>query len=500
MRRQLDRRRRCSPLALLVPSTRASFRPCPPTWASPRRPGWSCRRRTSRRTSALSPGQGGNAVDAAVATAFALAVTYPDRRQHRRRRLHDRAHARRATRRRSTIARRRLARRRRRCMSAQDGNIDRSLTAPGIWRRACRARCAAWRWRIRSSASSPWKDVVMPAAELAAKGFPMSASLARGLNAEVAGGPMKRFPASVAAYGKPGGGTWADGDRLVLPDLAKTLNAIANDGPDAFYTGWIADRIAEDMAANGGLITKADLAGYRRRSARRSGARSSATKSSRCRRRAPAASALIEDAQHARGARAFRRSRADSVEAMHLVAEAMRRAFLDRARFLGDPDFVQIPVARLTSKAHARDLAKTHSSLTRRRAAPSSARTSSPCRSAPSRTRRRTSRWSTRTAWPSRTPTRSKAATDRTSSSRARASCSTTRWATSTRSRARPNLTGDIGTPANLIAPGKRMLSSMTPTIVTQQRQGRARHRIARRPHDHQHRARTSCSTSRRGA
>ena len=49
------------------------------------------------------------------------------------------------------------------------------------------------------------------------------------------------------------------------------------------------------------------------------------------------------------------------------------------------------------------------------------------------------------------------------------------------------NLTGDIGTPANLIAPGKRMLSSMTPTIVAAGRQGRARHRIARRPHDHQH-------------
>ena len=73
---------------------------------------------------------------------------------------------------------------------------------------------------------------------------------------------MGRFPASVAAYGKPGGGTWAGGDRLVLKDLGKTLRAIATDGPDAFYKGWIADRIAEDMAANGGLITKEDLAAY----------------------------------------------------------------------------------------------------------------------------------------------------------------------------------------------------------------------------------------------
>src|SRR5205085_11385936 len=61
---------------------------------------------------------------------------------------------------------------------------------------------------------------------------------------------------------KPGGGAWAGGDRLVLADLARSLEAIATDGPDAFYKGWIADRIADDMQANGGLITKADLAGY----------------------------------------------------------------------------------------------------------------------------------------------------------------------------------------------------------------------------------------------
>ena len=52
---------------------------------------------------------------------------------------------------------------------------------------------------------------------------------------------MAQFPASVAAYGKPGGGEWAAGDRLVLKDLGKTLRAIATDGPDAFYKGWIAD-------------------------------------------------------------------------------------------------------------------------------------------------------------------------------------------------------------------------------------------------------------------
>ena len=61
---------------------------------------------------------------------------------------------------------------------------------------------------------------------------------------------------------KPGGGNWAPGDRLGLGDLAKTLRAIADDGAKAFYTGWIADRIADDMKSNGGLISKDDLAVY----------------------------------------------------------------------------------------------------------------------------------------------------------------------------------------------------------------------------------------------
>ncbi len=147
----------------------------------------------------------------------------------------------------------------------EDGNIDRSAARPpAIWRRACRAPCAAWRSRTSTSASSPGKTSCMPAAELAEKGFVMSASLARSLNGQLQPdkGAMRPFPASVAAYGKPGGQPWVDGDRIVLTDLAKSSARDRDDGPDAFYTGWIADRIAEDMAANGGLITKADLAAY----------------------------------------------------------------------------------------------------------------------------------------------------------------------------------------------------------------------------------------------
>ena len=74
---------------------------------------------------------------------------------------------------------------------------------------------------------------------------------------------MSAFPVSVVTYGKPGGGDWSAGDTLRLPLLANALRAIAAGGADVFYKGWIADSIAADMARNGGLITKEDLAQYK---------------------------------------------------------------------------------------------------------------------------------------------------------------------------------------------------------------------------------------------
>ncbi len=181
----------------------------------------------------------------------------------------------------------------------------------------------------------------------------MSASLARGLNGALMGN-MRRFPASVAAYGKPGGGMWAAGDRIVLTDLAKTLTAIATDGPDAFYTGWIADRIAEDMAANGGVITKADLAGYKAKE--RTPVRGTFLGYEIISMPPPSSGgiALVEMLNMLEELDIQKRARG-SVEALHLVTEAMRFAFLDRARFLGDPDFTDVPVAQVDVQAARED-------------------------------------------------------------------------------------------------------------------------------------------------
>ncbi len=290
----------------------------------------------------------------------------------------------------------------------------------------------------------------------------ITSALVRSLNAEVSG-RMKEFPASVAAYGKPGGGAWADGDRLVLSDLSKSLAAIA-ESADAFYTGWIADRIAEDMAANGGLISKADLGAYQ--AVERAPVRGTFLGHEIISMPPPSSGgvALIE-MLNILEEMGIQKTKRGSAESLHLVTEAMRRAFLDRARFLGDPDFVEVPVAKLTSKQHARELAK-GISLTK---ASSSAELGKDIITV-------------------QLPGESEETTHFSVIDREGMAVTNTytleggygshvvikgtgillnnEMGDFNKKPGTTNLTGDIGTPANIIAPGKRMLSSMTPAIV----------------------------------
>src|SRR5262245_6670018 len=278
--------------------------------------------------------KGGTAVDAAVATAFALAVTHPSagniggggfmvvRSTNGNVTTFD--------------YRERAPLKSTRTMYMRDGKVDISLTNQGYLAPGVPGTARGMALAHKKFGRLPWKDVVMPAVQLAEEGFVLSPALARELNTQLSG-TMGKFPASVEAYGKPGGGTWAAGDRLVLKDLSKTLRAIATDGPDAFYKGWIADRIAEDMAANGGIITKEDLAAYEAKE--RAPVKGSFRGFEIVSMPPPSSGgvALIEMLNmlesHDLKAKGF-----DSPEAKHLQIEAMRRAYLDRARFLGDPD------------------------------------------------------------------------------------------------------------------------------------------------------------------
>jgi gamma-glutamyltranspeptidase/glutathione hydrolase len=406
---------------------------------------------------------GGNAVDAAVATAFAMAVTYPAagnlggggfmvvRTPDGRATTFDYREVapEKAT---STM------------YVGLDGNIDRTLTQYGYLAPGVPGTVRGMALAHKKFGKLPWKDVVLPAADLAGRGFVMAASLARSLNSAVAGN-MKRFPASVAAYGKPDGSMWAAGDKIVLADLGRSLTAIATDGPDVFYTGWIADRIAEDMSANRGLITKSDLDKYRAKE--RAPVRGTFLGFEIISMPPPSSggTALIEMLNILEDQQIQKKPRG-SVEALHLITEAMRRAYLDRARYLGDPDFVDVPVGRLTSKAHAKfvakDIDRTKASksvdlgrdiLTAVRAPESDETTHFSVVDKDGMAVSNT--YTLEGGYGSYVVVKGTGILLNNEMGDFNKKPGTT------------NDSGDIGTAPNLIQPGKRMLSSMTPTIVT---------------------------------
>jgi gamma-glutamyltranspeptidase / glutathione hydrolase len=407
--------------------------------------------------------KGGNAVDAAVATAFAMAVTYPFAGN-----LGGGGFMviRTADGKATTIDYRETA-----PAAAtpdmyldQNGNIVRSRIAVGYLGPGVPGTVRGLALAHEKYGHLPWKAVVMPAADLAASGFVMSASLASGLNRELAG-PMRAFPASVAAYGKPGGGTWTEGDRLVLPDLSKSLTAIANEGPDVFYRGWIADHIAADMAANGGIMTKADLEAYR---AKERAPITGTFEGYDVISMPPPSSGgitLVEMLNMLEALDIQKKARG-SVDAIHLMTEVMRRAYLDRARYLGDTDFVHVPSAMLLSKAHARDLIRTIDP----KKATSSVELGKDIVTQP------------QVPEPADTTHFSVVDKDGMAVSNTytleggygshvvvsgAGFLLNNEMGDFNRKPGTTDLTGNIGTPPNLIAPGKRMLSSMTPTIVT---------------------------------
>ncbi|HLW68962.1 MAG TPA: gamma-glutamyltransferase [Gemmataceae bacterium] len=201
----------------------------------------------------------------------------------------------------------------------------------------------------------PWKDLVLPAIRLADDGFVMDSSLARSLN-EVLAKP-EGFPELLRVYGKNGGkDQWQAGDRLVQPDLAKTLRLIAEKGPDAFYTGPIADQIVAEMKSGGGLVTKQDLAHYQAHERKPIHGNYRGYDISAPPLPSSGGTCLVEMLNILENFD-LRKEGRYSAKTCHLMAEAMQRAYCDRARYLGDDAFVEIP-ARLTTKEYARELAK----------------------------------------------------------------------------------------------------------------------------------------------
>ncbi len=315
--------------------------------------------------------QGGNAIDAAIGTAFALAVTHPaagniggggfivaylaDPGEVVTFDFRERAP-----------------------MSAKaemylrpDGRLD-PRHRSGAWAAGVPGTVRGLGLAHEKHGSLPWADLVMPAVRLAKEGFPVSETLARSLNSQILvpddqdviadgsgrGSRLADFPESVAAFGKADGTPWQAGEQLIQPDLAETLQRIADEGPDEFYTGETARRIVAYMEANNGRITLKDLAAYEPKS------------------RPPVQETFRGLEVYGMGPPSsgglvvllmlkileqydLKTDGPDHPATLHKITEAMRRAFFVRATELADPDFVAVPVDQILSEDFIQELAGT---------------------------------------------------------------------------------------------------------------------------------------------
>ncbi|MFN3324167.1 MAG: gamma-glutamyltransferase [Bryobacteraceae bacterium] len=200
----------------------------------------------------------------------------------------------------------------------------------------------------------PWRELLEPARRLAKAGFPASHRMELILRLQVP--VMKQFPETARVFLRGTDQPLLQGDRVLQPDLASTIERIQKRGWREFYDGETARLIAADMAANGGLITAGDLAGYRpvERDPIETTYRGHRVLT------VPPSSAggmnLIEMLNIVESFE-LKPGMEGAAESLHLLIEAMRRAFRDRMRFAGDPEFVEVPVERLIDKEYGRELA-----------------------------------------------------------------------------------------------------------------------------------------------
>src|SRR5260370_437202 len=200
-------------------------------------------------------------------------------------------------------------------------------------------------------------EVMGPAIRLAQNGFVASDKLARQLQEEKAG--LERFPVSRRIFLNDGKMLKA-GDTLKQPELAATLKRIAKSGAEEFYRGETARMLVADMANSGGLITLEDLAAYKPRvrevlrAKYESGGHEWEVVTS-----PPPSSGGVAIIEALNILRDVPLKNWDDVESVHMVAEAMRRVFADRAAYLADPDFAKVPLAGPTDPFYAHELAGT---------------------------------------------------------------------------------------------------------------------------------------------
>lgn len=299
--------------------------------------------------------QGGNAVDAAVAVGFALAVTHPQAGN-----LGGGGFMllRTASGRATAIDFREVApaRASRDMFLDKQGNADSKLSLTSPLASGTPGTVAGFALAAQKYGTLPLSKLVQPAVELARKGIIVNDALADDLNnygKEV----LLSHENSKAIFFKPDGTPYQKGERLVQANLARSLSLIAKQGADAFYKGEIADQIAAEMAQHGGLISKADLASYR---AVEREPISGSYRGYQVFSMPPPSSGGIHIVQILNILENFDLAKMGfgSADAMQTIAEAEKYAYADRSEYLGDPDFVKVPWQALTSKAYAKSLAQ----------------------------------------------------------------------------------------------------------------------------------------------
>ncbi len=298
--------------------------------------------------------KGGNSVDAAVAVGFALAVVHPTagnlggggfmviRFPDGRTTTFD-------------YREKAPAAAHRDMYLLKDGSLDPEKSQIGYLAAGVPGSVAGLCLALEKYGTLSLPEVIKPAIRLAQKGFPLSEMQAESFCTMQE--DFKKFPSTARVFYKADGSCYVAGEIFRQKSLAATLKLIAKQGSIAFYQGAISRQISEDMQRNQGLITLADLAAYR---AIERPALLGSYKEYEIISMGPPSSGGIAIMQMLNMLAPLDLASMghNSSQYIHYVTEAMMRAFADRAEYLGDPDFVQVPMAGLLSKSYAAESMK----------------------------------------------------------------------------------------------------------------------------------------------
>lgn len=300
--------------------------------------------------------RGGNAVDAAVATAFALAVVEPAagniggggfmlvRLANGKANFFDY---------------REMApgKATRDMYINADGTLDKQASVIGYRSIAVPGTVAGLALALKTDGTMQLAQVLQPAIRYAGDGIPVTEKLAHEFQEERS--DLQRFSVSKHVFLNDGK-MYQIGDTLRQPELAATLKRIARNGPDEFYKGETAETLAREMAALGGLITLDDLALYQPK-IREVLQANYVVNGQHWQVLAPPppSSGGVAEIEALNMLQDVPLKGWDDPQSVHMVAEVMRRMFADRAAYLADPDFSDVPIASLTSPCYAKDLVAT---------------------------------------------------------------------------------------------------------------------------------------------